>query len=217
MPQRAIIAGGGSIGSRVATILGDYGHDPVMIEQDADRCDLLQTVQHGPIIHGDATQAGILEQAGPRRADLFAALTGEPETNHALCRRIKARPGSIRTIARGMPSHDFSDNKNAVDEVVRPAAVGAKAVVNAMVERTQHLYQYPAEELDFVELTVAPGAPVAARDVADISFPTGCIAAADTEAMQVAGPTMEFRPGGEYLLATEPGVADGVRTLFRGV
>lgn len=216
MPQRAIIAGGGSIGSRVAEILDDYGHVPVMIEQDPTRCDLLETVQHGPIIRGDVTQSGILEQADPQRADLFAALTGEPETNHALCRRIRGRPGLIRTIARGTPSGASSDTGNGVDKIVRPTTTGAKAVVNAMLESAQHLDHCSAQGLDLVELTVAPDAPVADQDVADVSFPTGSILVADVETMQVAGPTTELRPRGQYLLAVEPAVADRVHTLFRG-
>lgn len=217
MPQRAIIVGGGSVGSRVASILGDYGHDPVIVEQDADRCDQFRTSRHGQVIHGDATRRELLDQADPARADVFAALTGTAETNHALCRRVKARPATIRTIARGKPPGTTLEAADAVDETVHPAVAGAKAVVSALLGDDHKVRTLPTTEFDFVEFGVDPRAPAAGRTVQTVRFPSGSRVIADTESMSVAGPETELRPDRRYLVAVEPGAADTVRNLFRGV
>lgn len=214
MPQRAIIASGGPVGSRVAAILGNYGHDPVVVEQNAERCEQLHTSRHGLIIHGDATHPEIIDQTDPERADMFAALTGSPETNHALCQRLKTRVGAIRTVARGEPSSDLED---VADETVYPTAAGAKGVTSAMLGYDEHVCRVPMSGFDLVEVGVDPRAPAANRELRTVAFPSGSHVVADTEEMQIVGPGTELRPDRQYLVAVEPTAADEVRTLLQGI
>jgi len=216
MPQRAIIVGGGPVGSRVAGFLGDYGHDPVVIEQDDDRCEQLQSSRHGLFVNGDARRPAIVDQAGPERADVFAALTGDPDTNHALCRRVTARHGEIRTVARGEPSGDTGSPVDTADETVQPAVAGAKAVASAVLGHDQQLRTVPTSGFDLVEFGVDPRAPAANRELSDVTFPSGSHVVADTGTMEIAGPGTELRPDCQYLLAVEPRAADTVRNLLRG-
>jgi trk system potassium uptake protein TrkA len=216
MPQRVIIVGGGPVGSRVAALLGDYGHDPVVIEQDADRCERLHRSRHGVIVHGDATRPEVVDQADPGRADVLAALTGTPGTNHALCRRVTARDETIRTVARGAPSGDVADAGGAADETVHPDVAGAKAVTSAVLGYDHRVCRVPTSGFDLVEFGVDPRAPAADRELSAVGFPSGSHVVADTEAMRVAGPGTELRPDRRYLLAVEPRAADAVHTLLRG-
>ncbi len=217
MPQRAIIVGGGPIGSRVATILGDYGYDPVVIEQDADRCEQLHASNRAVIINGDATRPDILDQADPERADFFVALTGSPERNHALCRRVSRQAEGIRTIAGGPSSGDERDITWAADETVHAPVAGAKAVVSAVLGYDQQVCSVPTSGFDLVELSVDPRAPAANRDVRDVAFPSGSHVVADIATMEIARPSTEIRPDRQYLLAVEPTSADTVRNLLQGV
>jgi trk system potassium uptake protein TrkA len=217
MPQRAIIVGGGPVGSRVAAILGEYGHDPVVIERNADRCEQLRDSRHGLIVHGDGTDPAVVEQTDPERADTFAALTGSPGTNRALCRRVKTRVGTIRTVARGKPSDDSGSLVDAVDGTVNPTVAGAKAVAGAMLGYDQRVCGVPTSGFDLVEFAVDPRAPAANRELRTVTFPSGSHVVADTGEMQVAGPGTELRPDSQYLLAVEPTAADAVRNLLQGV
>lgn len=216
MPQRAIIVNGGPIGSRVAAILGDYGYDPVVIEQDADRCEQLHISNRGVIINGDATRPDILNQAGPERADIFAAVSGNPERNHALCRRIKRQAEGIRTVVRGNPSGDATDITGAVDETVHVPVAGAKAVVSAMLGYDQQICSVPTSGFDLVRLSVDPRAPAANRELSDVAFPSGSHVVADIETMEIAGPNTVLRPDRQYLVAVEPTGTDTVRNLLQG-
>jgi trk system potassium uptake protein TrkA len=216
MPQRAIIVSGGPVGSRVAAILGDYGHDPVVIERDPGRRDQLHRSRRTVIIDGDATRPDVVDQADPESADIFAALTGSPERNRALCRRVKRRAGTIRTVARGPPSDDATDVTDAADETVHVPVAGARAVASAMLGYDQRVCSVPTSGFDLVGLSVDPRAPAADRSLSDVAFPSGSHVVADVEAMEVAGPGTELRPDRQYLLAVEPTAADTVRNLLQG-
>jgi trk system potassium uptake protein TrkA len=216
MSQRAIIVNGGPIGSRVATVLGDYGYDPVVIEQDADRCEQLHVSTRAVIINGDATRPDILNQAGPERADIFAALSGSPERNHALCRRVKRQAEGIRTVVSGTPSGDATDITGAVDETVHVPVAGAKAVVSAMLGYDQQICSVPTAGFDLVRSSVDPRAPAANRELSDVAFPSGSHVVADIETMEIAGPNTVLRPDRQYLLAVEPTGTDTVRNLLQG-
>jgi trk system potassium uptake protein TrkA len=217
MPQRAIIVGGGPIGSRVAAILGDYGYDPVVIEQDADRCEEPHISNRAVIINGDATRPDILKQADPEHADFFAALTRNSERNHALCRRVKRQAGEIRTVARETPSRDERDITEAADETIHVPVAGAKAVVSAVLGYDGQVCSVPTSGFDIGTLRVDPRAPAANRDLSDVAFPSGSHVVADIETMEIARPSTELRPDRRYLLAAEPTEIDAVRNLLQGV
>ncbi len=217
MPQRAIIVDGGRIGSRVAAILGDYGYDPVVIEQDADQSKQSHISNRAVIIDGDATCPDILDQADPKRADLFVALAGSLERNYTLCRRVKRQAEGIRTVARGPPSGDERDISEAADETVHLPLAGAKAVVTAVLGYDQQMYSVPTSGFDLVKLSADPRAPATNRELRDVAFPSGSRVVADIKTMEIARPSTEFRPDRRYLLAVEPTAADTVRNLLQGV
>jgi trk system potassium uptake protein TrkA len=198
-------------------MLDDYGYDPVVIEQDADRCEQLHTTTRAVIINGDATRPGILAQAEPERASLFAALTRSPERNRALCRRVKRQAGKIRTVARGTPSGDEQAITGAADETVHVPVAGAKAVVSAVLGYDQQVCSVPTAGFDLVKLSVDPRAPAANRNLSEVAFPSGSQVVADIETMEIARQSTELRPDRRYLLAVEPTAADTVRNLLQGV
>ena len=217
MPQRAIIAGGGPLGGRVATLLGDYGYDPVVIEQDADRYEQPRAAPRTVRIDGDATRPAVLGQADPERAGLCAALTGSPERNRTVCRRVRRQAGEIRTVARGASSGESQGPTGAVDHTVHVPTAGANAVVSALLGYDQQVCSVPTSGFDLVELRVDPRAPATNRELSDVAFPSGSHVVADLETMAVAGPSTRLRPDRRYLLAVEPTAADTVRNLFQGV
>jgi len=212
-----MIVGGGPIGSRVAAIFRDYGYDPVVIERDSDRCEQLHASRHGLIVHGDAMRPEIIDQTDPERADVFAALTGNPETNHALCRRVKTRVGTIRTVAREEPSSDPEDVTGTADRTVHPTVGGARAVASAMLGYDQRVRRVPTSGFDLVRFGVDPRAPATTRELRTVPFPSGSHVVADTEETQIAGPGTELRPDRQYLSAVEPRAANTVRDLLEGV
>jgi trk system potassium uptake protein TrkA len=216
MSQRAIIVGGGPVGSRVTAILGGYGYDPVVIEQDANRCEQLHSSGGAVIINGDATRPDVLSQSDPERADFFAALTRTPEKNRTLCRRVKKQVGGIRTVARETRIGDERDITGEADETVHIPVAGAKAVVSAVLGYDTQLCSVPTSGFDIVKFSVDPRAPAANKELSDVAFPSGSQVVADVETMEIARPSTEIRPDRQYLLAAEPTATDTVRNLLQG-
>jgi trk system potassium uptake protein TrkA len=216
MSQRAITVGGGPIGSRVAAVLGDYGYEPVVIEQDTDRCEQLLNSHRGVTINGDATRPNTLDQADPERADIFAALTGSPEKNCALCRRVDRQAEGIRTVVGGTPSGDEQDITGAADETVHVPVAGAKAVVSAVLGYDRQVCSVPTSGFDLVTLSVDPRAPAANQELSHVAFPSGSTVVADIETMEIVRPSTELRPDRQYLSGVEPTAAHTVRNLLQG-
>jgi|APHM01.1.fsa_nt_gi K+ transport systems, NAD-binding component len=216
MLERAIIAGGGPIAGRVATTLGDYGYDPIVIEQDTDRNEQFQDAHCAVVINGDARRSDIIDQADPERADIFAALTGSFERNDALCRYVKRQTDTIRTVAKGPGPENQQDITRAADETVHIPAAGAKSVVSAMLGYDQEVCSVPTSGFDLFKLNVDPRAPAAGQRLGDVALPLGSHVVADIEAMEVGRPRTELRPDRQYLVAAEPTAANTVRNLLRG-
>ena len=217
MSHRAIIVGGGPTGSRVAAIPGDYGYDPVVIEQDADRREPLHAPDRAVLVDGAATRPDVPDQADPESADLFAALTGSPERDYALRRRVKRRTGGVRTVVGGTPAGGGQDTTGAADGTVHVPVAGATAVVSAAPGYDQAVRSVPTSGFDLVRSSVDPRAPAASRESSDVAFPPGSTVVADVETTENVGPDTELRPDRQCLFGVEPTAADTVRNLLQGI
>lgn len=104
-----VIAGGGKIGSYLATTIMENDNEVAVIERDENLCQLLSEYLTGRflIIEGDCCESRILQDAGVERADVFVASTGQDETNLVSCEladslfdvpRIVARVNSPRNL-----------------------------------------------------------------------------------------------------------------------
>jgi len=79
--HRVMILGGGLVGSRVAELLGK-DVQVKLIEKDKQRAEELSfSLKHTEVLHGDGSDATVLEQAGLSEMDTFVSATGENETN----------------------------------------------------------------------------------------------------------------------------------------
>lgn len=76
-----VIAGCGRVGSQLARLLADEGHDVVVIDQDPDSFRRLGSNFAGRTIVGNAFDMDDLVEAGIEQADVFCALTNLDNTN----------------------------------------------------------------------------------------------------------------------------------------
>ena len=154
MDQYVILAGGGHVGRRTAEILGGYDYEIAGIERDANRCERLADDRLGTIVHGDATDPDVLERAEPERADVFATLTGDEDTNLNLCTTVEERVDGVRTVAR---TDRESESGDLADSVVSPEAAGAKAAADEILGRNIRSLRAATGNLDVIEVEVDQG------------------------------------------------------------
>ncbi|MDH4139252.1 MAG: TrkA family potassium uptake protein [Coriobacteriia bacterium] len=79
--MNVVVVGCGRVGSQLATLLSVEGHNVVVIDKDAEAFKRLGTVFNGITIRGLGFDEDVLEEAGLREADAFAAVTNLDNTN----------------------------------------------------------------------------------------------------------------------------------------
>ncbi len=79
--MNVIVVGCGRVGSQLATLLSVDGHNVTVIDKDGDSFRRLGTTFNGVTIRGLGFDEDVLEEAGIREADAFAAVTNLDNTN----------------------------------------------------------------------------------------------------------------------------------------
>lgn len=97
-----VIAGGGKIGSYLATTCVSSGNEVAIIERDENLCHLISEMHDGNflVICGDCCESRILVDAGVENADVFVASTGQDETNLVSCEFADSLFDVPRVVAR---------------------------------------------------------------------------------------------------------------------
>ncbi len=98
--MKVIVVGGGKIGFYLAQTLLEHGHEPVLIEKDAQTCHRIANSLDLPVILGDGTVLDTLESAGIRECDALIGVSGQDECNLVSCQLAKRYFGVGRTVAK---------------------------------------------------------------------------------------------------------------------
>ncbi|MCY3759232.1 MAG: Trk system potassium transporter TrkA [Acidobacteria bacterium] len=83
--MRILIAGGGQAASLVATRLIREGNEVVLVEQDPERCHLLEETLDAKVVQGNAASIRTLHEADIGNAEMLIALTSEDQINVLVC------------------------------------------------------------------------------------------------------------------------------------
>ncbi|HXV62057.1 MAG TPA: Trk system potassium transporter TrkA [Vicinamibacteria bacterium] len=103
--MRIFILGAGEVGFHIASSLVHEGHDLVVIEQDAERVQRLQSQLDVMAVHGDGCQPLLLQQYRVDHADLFFGVSDSDAIN-LLSALTARRMGARKCVARlGNPEH----------------------------------------------------------------------------------------------------------------
>lgn len=96
-----VIVGAGEVGSYVARIFIEEGHDVSIVEQNEEIARRLDTGLNAQVVAGSGVRPDILQRAGVDRADLFLAVTAVDEVNLIACMTArKLAGGNLRAVAR---------------------------------------------------------------------------------------------------------------------
>ncbi len=79
--MNVVVVGCGRVGSQLATLLSVEGHNVVVIDKEADSFKRLGTTFNGVTVKGLGFDEDVLEEAGIRDCDAFAAVTDLDNTN----------------------------------------------------------------------------------------------------------------------------------------
>ncbi|WP_266075787.1 cation:proton antiporter domain-containing protein [Haladaptatus caseinilyticus] len=99
VPMTILIIGGSSIGRTLAERLEDRGENAIIIERDADTMADLRA-EGFSVVHGNGTNATVLQDAGVSDAKMVVAATGEDDQNILACQTARTKFGIEDLFAR---------------------------------------------------------------------------------------------------------------------
>lgn len=216
-----VVAGGGKVGGNVARSLLAGGHEVTLVEQDRARFERLESELGPAVIHGDATEIHVLEQAGiARPPDLVAAVTGDDEDNIVIAQVAKEGYRVPKVVARVNDPR----NQQHFDLLGITYTVCATSGILGMLE-----HQVPAhglvtllelrnEGLSVVEVEVPGSGPAAGKRVASLPLPEGSrlVSVMRGGAAEIATGDTVIRPGDQVIAILKPGLEDSVRRALAG-
>lgn len=131
--MHVIIAGCGRVGSTLATLLSDEGHDVVVIDVDPKSFRRLGTGFGGITIVGNAFDIDDLIQAGIEKADVFCAVTNLDNTNIMAAQVAKRIFGVNEVISRLYNPERLSTYQKLGISMVCGTVLLATAIKNRVV------------------------------------------------------------------------------------
>lgn len=196
------------------------GHEVVVIHESEPVCASLARRLDATVIHGDATDPRVLEDAGAGSADAVMALTPADARNLAICQQAKLRFQVPRALAvANDPDNEEVLRKLGVEIAFCPTRVLATLVEQrASFSEITNLQPVAEGRVHLTEVRLPPSAPVVGRRLKDAGLPTGAIVAyllRDDEPLVPHGDT-ELHAGDRLMLVTLPGNHDPALETLTG-
>lgn len=131
--MKIIIAGAGEVGSHLAKMLSNENQDIVLIDNDQEKLDILDSHYNLMTLKGSTSSFEAMRSAGVNGADLYIAVTPYETRNIASC-SIAKKLGVRRTVAR-IDNYEFLKPENrkilrelGIDTLIYPENVASRAI-----------------------------------------------------------------------------------------
>ncbi|RAR59507.1 trk system potassium uptake protein TrkA [Onishia taeanensis] len=175
--RRVMIAGGGSIGERLAEHL-EHSHQIKIIEHNLHRCtQLSEHLDRTVVLHGSATSKRLLEEENIEDCDIFCALTNDEEVNimsSMLAKRMGAR--KVLTLINNAAYVDLVQG-GEIDIAISPqqATIGSLLthVRRGDIVNVHSLRRGAAEAIEAIAHGDTQSSKVVGRAIGEINLPQG--------------------------------------------
>jgi trk system potassium uptake protein TrkA len=221
---KVVIAGGGNVGTFIASELAQAGHEVTVVEVDADRVARMEARNEPPGVKwlaGDACEVSEFAQAKPNEAEVVAAVTGDDEDNLVVSLLAKQEFAVPRVLARvNNPKNEWMFNEMWGVDV----SVSTPHLLTALVEEAVsvgtfiRLLSFEGGKARLVEVTLAGDSPAVGREIVDLRFPRDSTVVAVIRERRVIVPRGDtvLDPGDEVLVLVTEDSEDSVRRLLIG-
>jgi trk/ktr system potassium uptake protein len=232
-----VIAGGGRVGFHLARSLIADGHEVALIERDPRIAAELSGRLDCPVIVGDGSMPGVLEEAGAGRCRVFAAVTGRDEDNLIACQTAKALPApaaaaagagagsgtAARTPPKTIARVSDPNNEDLYRALGVDATVSSTSIIRSFIERelpTMNIKTLLSLTggLSILELTLQGAAPVVDKPLRDIVLPKDSNVVAILRGSRTVVPRGDtvFKPGDVVLTLVSKESEKALRDTLQG-
>jgi trk system potassium uptake protein TrkA len=217
--MRCVIVGYGRVGTRTTDVLASEGHEVVVVENDPAKVERARESGF-VVIEGDGSETDVLAETDLDAADAVGGLTGDPETNFAVC--AVANDHGCRTVLR--ISEEFSatvyrEYSEGVDEIIYPEQLGAAGAKTALLGGDFSVLADITEQLSATTLTVPEDSSVVGERVVALDVPDAARVYAHGragESLTIPLPRTGIEPGDRLALIAAPDAVATVREMVHG-
>ena len=218
---RALVVGGGDLGANVATELLKIMDAVVLVDDDADTCELLaeKLDDRIDVQHGDGTSIPFLEELDVRHARAFVATTGQDEVN-LMATLLSKQLGADQAIAL-LHRPDYADVYTAlgIDSTVSPRLLVSREIIRFLHRRREATQRrIPVDGSLVLERQLDDDSPLLGRRLFDVDLPHGVMPVAITRDRVIldAPERVELRSGDVIVVySPERAIAGARRALLR--
>ncbi len=213
-----IVVGGGKVGFNLTRLLLAEGHEVLVIEREARKCQTITDELGSVAMRGDGCEVAILEQAGTARADIFIAVTGDDEDNLVSCQVAKHKFNVPRSIARiNNPKNEHIFKLLGID-----VTVSSTQVILAQIEENLPIHflipvlHLRGGKLDMVEVTIPDNAAVVGSRLKDLELPSGTLISliSRLEGAQLPTPETVLAAEDRVIAVTRPESEEALRVVL---
>jgi len=217
-----IVVGGGKVGYYLARTLLGEGHEVLVIEKNATKCERANEELGSVCVRGDGCETSTMAEAGAQRADMVIAVTGDDEDNLVVCQVAKHRFNVPRTLARiNNPKNETIFKKLGIDVTVSSTNLILEHIESEVpTHPLMHLLTLQRSGLEVVNVRIPEGGASAGKKLRDINLPPQSIVAAiisdETDVHIPSGDTV-LRAGDEVLAVIKAEAESVLRAALAGM
>jgi len=177
--RRLLVLGGGNIGLFLVQQI-EAEHPEIaakIIELDKERAEYVaKSLSRSVVLHGDALDPEILEEAGVAATETVVAVTNEDETN-ILASLLAKRHGARRAISlQNKTSYTPLVNTLGVDVVVNPRGITVSNILQHVRRGRIHSVHSLHEGFgELIEADAMETSPLVGRPIREVKLPQGVV------------------------------------------
>ncbi|HOK56657.1 MAG TPA: NAD-binding protein [bacterium] len=167
-----IIVGGGNVGYYLSEKLSD-NHYVVLIEKETKISEKIAEKLNCLVITGDGCDPEVLKNAGIKKADCLAAVTGSDEDNLVICQIAKEIFNVKRVVARvNNPKNEKTFYQLGVDVAISGTSLIAKIIEEEVNwEDFITLFTFKKGKLSILRIDLPEKSPVLGKKINEINLP----------------------------------------------
>ncbi len=204
-----LVIGTGKVGYFLAKRLCLGKHTVSIVEKDKSICEEIAKELDALVINGDGCDPEVLEEAGIKRTDVVASVTGEDEDNLIICQLAKEKFNVKRTIARV----NNPDNERIFSELGIDVPIDSTKIIAKIVEEEVsfsdfvNLMSFKRGKLAIVRVDLPNDSPILEKEIKDIKLPADSVLVSIVRGEQVIVPkgNTVLKPGDDIIAITSIG------------
>jgi trk system potassium uptake protein TrkA len=173
--MRILIAGGGQVSALIAGRLVREGNEVVIVEQDAERCRVLEEQFDAKIVRGTASSVLTLRRAGLAEAEMLIAATNVDEINLLACLIAQVESKARIKVAR-LRTHEFAHWRRLaeaaglkIDLIIHPETDVADRVMRVLrVPGVSAIWNFADDRALLFGMNVEGGSWLAGKSLEDL-------------------------------------------------